>query len=162
MRFPTKWYVLPANAKTSLRIRIVCIDQSLCTSLEYSMTVKLLTEHHLEFFSLKRGCTGSSESIYVKMPHCWKSHVVAQMSYGPGCHKLITTHNVLVNKTTSEIIGLDHKALQITLGSFNVCQVKTHVQTACQYQWLQTDMLICIIWLMGHCLATHPTGCDLC
>ena len=26
------------------------------------MTVKLLTEHHLEFLSLKGGCTGSSES----------------------------------------------------------------------------------------------------
>ena len=41
------------------------------------MSVKLLTEHHLEFLSLKGGCIGSSESILVKMPHCWKSHVVA-------------------------------------------------------------------------------------
>ena len=30
------------------------------------MIVKLLTEHHLEFLSLKGGCTGSSESILVK------------------------------------------------------------------------------------------------
>ena len=37
------------------------------------MTVKLLAEHHLEFLSLKGGSTGSSESIHVKMPHCWKS-----------------------------------------------------------------------------------------
>ena len=43
------------------------------------MTVKLLTEHHLEFLSLKGGCPGSSEYIHVKMPHCWKSHVAAQM-----------------------------------------------------------------------------------
>ena len=43
------------------------------------MTVKLLTEHHLEFISLKGGFTGSSVSTLVKMPHCWKSHVVAQM-----------------------------------------------------------------------------------
>ena len=28
-------------------------DQSLCLSLEYSMTVKRLTEHHLEFLGLK-------------------------------------------------------------------------------------------------------------
>ena len=42
------------------------------------MTVKLLTEHHLEFLSLKGGCTGSYESTLVKMPHCWKSHVVSQ------------------------------------------------------------------------------------
>ena len=25
------------------------------------------------------GCTGSSESTLIKMPHCWKSHVMAQM-----------------------------------------------------------------------------------
>ena len=37
------------------------------------MTVKLETEHHLEFLSLKGGCTGWSESIHVKMSHCWKS-----------------------------------------------------------------------------------------
>ena len=43
------------------------------------MTVKLLTEHYLEFLSLKGGYTGSSESTYVKMPHCWKSHVAAHM-----------------------------------------------------------------------------------
>ena len=39
------------------------------------MSVKLLTEHHLEFLSLKGGCVGSSESTLVKMPHCW-NHVL--------------------------------------------------------------------------------------
>ena len=43
------------------------------------MTVKLLTEHNLEFQSLKGGCTGLSESTLVNMPHCWKSHVAAQL-----------------------------------------------------------------------------------
>ena len=55
-------------------------DQSLCLSLEYSMGGKLLTEHHLRFLSLKGGCTGSSESALVKMPHCRKSHVAAHIS----------------------------------------------------------------------------------
>ena len=41
------------------------------------MSVKLLNEHHLEFLSLKRGCTGLSESTLVKMSHCWKSRVAA-------------------------------------------------------------------------------------
>ena len=36
------------------------------------MSVKLLTEHYLEFLSLKGGCTG-------KMPHCWKSLVTAHI-----------------------------------------------------------------------------------
>ena len=45
------------------------------------MDVKLLPEHYLEFLSLKGGCTGSSESSVDsdKMPHCWKSHVMAQV-----------------------------------------------------------------------------------
>ena len=47
------------------------------------MIVKLLTEHHLEFLSLKEGYKGSSESTHVKMPHCWKSHALAQMIFCP-------------------------------------------------------------------------------
>ena len=43
------------------------------------MSVKLLTEHRFEFLSLKKGCTCSSESTLVKMPHCWKSHAMAQI-----------------------------------------------------------------------------------
>ena len=43
------------------------------------MIVKLLTEHHLKFVSLKGGCRGSSESIHVKMPHCWESHATAHL-----------------------------------------------------------------------------------
>ena len=54
-------------------------DQSLCWSLEYLMTVKLLTLHHLEFLSLKGGYTGLSKSIHVKLPLCWKSHAPAHI-----------------------------------------------------------------------------------
>ena len=36
--------------------------------------VKILTEHKLEFPSLKGGCTGSFESTLVKIPHGWKSY----------------------------------------------------------------------------------------
>ena len=44
------------------------------------MTVKLLTEHHLEFLSVKGGSTDSSESTLVKMPHFWKSQITAQIN----------------------------------------------------------------------------------
>ena len=54
-------------------------DQSLCSSLEYSSIVKLLTEHHLEFLSLKGGCRGSTESRHVKMSNCWKSHAPSHL-----------------------------------------------------------------------------------
>ena len=46
------------------------------------MNVKLHTEHHLEFLSLKGGCTGWSESTLVKMSHCWKSHAAAEIQAG--------------------------------------------------------------------------------
>ena len=50
------------------------------------MTVKLMTEHNLELLSLKEGCTGSSESTLVKMPHCWKitchgSYIIVRQTF---------------------------------------------------------------------------------
>ena len=43
------------------------------------MSLKLLTEQCLEILSLKGGSTSSSESTHVKMSHCWKLHVAAQL-----------------------------------------------------------------------------------
>ena len=50
------------------------------------MSVKLLTEHHLEFLSLTGGCIGSSESTLVKMSNCWKSHATAHFGFGTEKH----------------------------------------------------------------------------
>ena len=44
------------------------------------MTALLLTGRHLEYLCLKGGCTGSSESTQVNMPHCWKTHNTAHIS----------------------------------------------------------------------------------
>ena len=60
MGFPTMWFVRTAKPQISLRIRTVWSEPLLVAWIFYS--VKLLTEHHLEFLSLKGGCTGSSES----------------------------------------------------------------------------------------------------
>ena len=81
------WDIQQCGMRDQQSLRSACAyaqsDQSLCLSLEYSMTVKLLTEHHLEFLSLKGGCTGSPGSTLVKMSNCWKSHVAAHLSvYG--------------------------------------------------------------------------------
>ena len=81
MRFPTMWYVRQAKAQTACAY--AQSDQSLCLSLECSMNIKLLTEHHLEFLSLRMGFRGLSESTLVKVPHCWKSHVTAQLFTNP-------------------------------------------------------------------------------
>ena len=67
------------------------------------MTVKLLTEHHLEFLSLKGGRTGSSESTLVKMQHYWKLYVTAHMSK---CH--------IVGNHMSRIICQNATLLEIT------------------------------------------------
>ena len=67
------------------RLRPACAyaqsDQSLCLSLEYYMNIKLLNEYNVEFQSLKVGYAGSSGSIHIKMPHCWKYHVAAHLSF---------------------------------------------------------------------------------
>ena len=52
------------------------------------MTVKLPAQYHLEFLSLKGGCTGSSEFTIVKLSHCWKS-LVWLILMNDGQHALI-------------------------------------------------------------------------
>ena len=69
-----------AKAQTSLRIRAVLVLSEPLLVVAYSMSVKLLMEHHLEFLNLNGGCTGSSESTFVKIPYYWKSHVAAELN----------------------------------------------------------------------------------
>ena len=100
MIFPAMWYMCDQQS-----LRSACAyaqsDQSLCLSLEYaySMTIKLLTEHHLEFLSLNGGCTGSHESTLVKMSHCWKSHVNGRFC----CVFFNGDHNILSNLIISSV-----------------------------------------------------------
>ena len=71
-------------------------DQCFCKSLQYSLSVNLLTEHHLGVLSLKGGCTGSSESTFVKMPHCWKSRVTAHMYLAEDKELVVTLYHRLL------------------------------------------------------------------
>ena len=48
---------------------MVCATSRVSDQCQYDQSLKLLTENHLEFLSLKRGQTGLSESTLVKMPH---------------------------------------------------------------------------------------------
>ena len=61
------------------------------------MIVKLLTEPHLEFVSLKGGCRGSSESTHVKKPHCWKSHALAHPQPSTTCSYTTTVNGPVPN-----------------------------------------------------------------
>ena len=64
------------------------------------MIVQLLTEHHLEFLSLKGGCRGSSESTLVKMSSCWKSYAAAHIIDNPRYHEEETL-NIDIQTTVS-------------------------------------------------------------
>ena len=88
-------------------------DQSLCLSLEYSMSAQLLTEHHLEFLRLKGGCTGLSESTLVKMPHCWKSHVAAHLSYIP--RKPVLISNGWIQRRGQGVRNSPHGKSQVAI-----------------------------------------------
>ena len=78
------------------------------------MIVKLLTEHHLDYLSLKGGCTGSSESTHIKMPHCWKSHVAAHINYFcppiSGSTELTRSISVLVRSYKGLVLCLSNKS----------------------------------------------------
>ena len=85
---PMPWLILSRDMRfqqrgmyDQQRLRPACAyaqsDQSLCLSLECSMTLQLLNGHNLEFLRLKGGCRGPSESTLVKISHGWKSHVAA-------------------------------------------------------------------------------------
>ena len=71
------------------------------------MSVKLLTEHNLEFLSLTRGCTGSFECTLVKMPHCLKSHVAAQLC------SMLCTYQMVAHVSFKDI---DHCPIEIIKG----------------------------------------------
>ena len=61
------------------------------------MTIKLLTGQHLEFLSLKGGCTGLSESTLVIMPHYWKSHVSAHCLLSDDIFTVMLGFNSILN-----------------------------------------------------------------
>ena len=73
MRFPTMWYV------DQQRLRPACAyvqsDQSLYYSLEYSMTVNLLTEQHLGFSALKEAAQARL-SLFMSKCHIVGNHML--------------------------------------------------------------------------------------
>ena len=68
------------------RLRPACAyaqsDQSISLSLEYSMTVKLLTEHHLEFLGLKEAAQARM-SLHLSKCYTVGNHVMSQIVFYP-------------------------------------------------------------------------------
>ena len=82
------------------------------------MSVKLLTEHHLEFLSLKGGYTTSSESTLVEMTHCWRSHVANHFS-SRGCFPTLVTYALFHPGETYKLTYCDERK-KMTLKSQTV------------------------------------------
>ena len=113
-------------------------DQSFCLSLEYSMI-----EQHLEFMSFTGGCAYSSESVHVKMPHFWKSHVVAHIPYisdlssalisqGEGASFVPSPAAGVLSPFSEEIIEIS--ACSDIWGVYSdnlICQVSTYIHARC-------------------------------
>ena len=134
------------------RLRPACTyaqsDQSLCLSLEYSMTVQLLAEQHLDFFSVTRGCACSSESVHVKMPHCWKSHVVAQIPYisdlssallsqGKGASFVPSPATGVLSPFSEEIIEISaYSDMWGVYTDYLYCEVRSYIHTRCSLPFL--------------------------
>ena len=57
-------------------------------SLDHSMTVKLLSEQHLEFLSLKEAAQAPLSLSLVIILLCWKSYVTAHMQLPSGARDL--------------------------------------------------------------------------
>ena len=94
MRFPTMWYVR-ATSKASDH---PAHTHSLIRAFACHLNI-------LWFLSLTGGCTGSSESTLVKMPHCCKSHATAHICPHPiicGFDKV--NDNYIKNSTLSALL----------------------------------------------------------
>ena len=85
------------------------------------MIVKLLTEHNLEFLSLKEGCRCWSESTHVKMSNCWKSHALAHYYSLTADYRPFFTLNgstKRVNGLAREMVNLDEISINLTSFQF--------------------------------------------
>ena len=99
-------------------------------------------KHHLEFLSLKRGCTGLSESTHVKMPHCWLSHVKA--------HIVITLAlNLLIFSCSENFVCLLHKQHKFKCFPNNFIKEAFITLTTLQLRREQSDLSL-------YCLQYRP------
>ena len=103
------------------------------------MSVKLLNEHHLEFLSLKGGCTGSSESIHVKMPHCRKSHATAEMTH-PTLAEMVMTQVLWHHQTIHT--GDFHRQGYLMLHHLASATIQVANSVTAELQWLKHWWLI--------------------
>ena len=92
------------------------------------MVVNLLTEHQFELLSLKGECTGSSESTLVKMPHCWKSRVAAQICFVNDTWSVILTFPGFTHFLHFNVLCMQRPICFIE--SFTLCNLEYVIMSA--------------------------------
>ena len=128
--------------------------------LKYSLTVKLLTEHHLEFISLKGGCTGSL-SLHLSKYHIVGSHVLEITCHGSFVHeglKMMTDGSYVslyVIVFSREIKALqeieDNPYVSITVTELS-CYLYVYVDALCpSQQFFSHVRTISSLFLLNQC-----------
>ena len=72
--------VVCATSKASDQPALTQTGQSLCKSFDYSLSVKLLTEHHFEFLSLIGEAALARLSLFMSKCHIVRNHM-SQLNY---------------------------------------------------------------------------------
>ena len=85
------------------------------------MSVEPLTKQPLEFLSLSGDYTGPSESIDIKMPHCWKSYVTAHFRWILYDHTCILLY---IRERCSTISDIITQALRLYIIYYNYKGIK--------------------------------------
>ena len=101
-------------------------DLSLCLSLEHYLSVKILTEHHLEFLSSKRGCTGSSEYATLLGITCHGSYLIDHWK----CSRCVLIRTCVLSE--------ENIVCNIILFMSNSCDIKKH----CNIEFFN------VLWIM--------------
>ena len=95
------------------------------------MSVKLLPKHDLELRSLKGG---SSKSTLVKIPHCWKSHVAAQLgNLPPESISASSVSNILICSLAARRCNGDVTLTTVSCENENVILYCTGLLSKCPF-----------------------------
>ena len=114
---------------------------SLCWWLEYTMTVMLLTKHHLDFQRIRGVCTGLSESIHVKMPY-WKTHIAAHI-------ECCIWHCYWESKPSADISKLNRPCIVRYYYDY-IIGIKLSIYSNCWFKCFLYAYAFILLWLYYH------------
>ena len=154
MGFPTRLYVRSAKPQISLCIRTVWSKALLIAWC--SLSVKLLTGHHLEFLTITGGCLGSSESTLVKMPHCWNH--MSRLNFSEESKQIVPCQTFCSSEVSwsgtilhmlflPEKFGSVIQTVKCFFASGHFCRLLKPLQTV----WIQirTNRMSVMIWIQS-------------